>query len=64
MSIQSIFSEVQMSILTDVAAKVRAHKWLVAVLLGVAAAGDHFLGNAVLSGLIADLLAAGAPAVP
>jgi peptidoglycan biosynthesis protein MviN/MurJ (putative lipid II flippase) len=53
-----------MSILHDVAAKVRAHKWLVAILIGAGAAADHFFGSAVLSGLVADLLAAGAPVVP
>jgi hypothetical protein len=38
-------------------AKLKEHKIAVAVIIAVGAGVDHFLGNAVLSGLIADLLA-------
>jgi hypothetical protein len=56
-----------MSFLSDVSAKIAAHKragLIVAALVFAGAVADHFLGSAVVSGLVADLLAAGAPAVP
>ena len=43
--------------MNKIIAKLKAHKWAVAIVIGVAAAADHFLGNAIVSGILVDLLA-------
>jgi hypothetical protein len=35
----------------------KAHKWAVAVAVGVAAAADHFFGTGIVSSTLADLMA-------
>ena len=43
--------------LAKLVARLKEHKILVAVAIGVAAAADHFIGSGVISATLSDLLA-------